>query len=108
MNYDNNDNDDHWQQWQWSMIAMDYNRLQYTIKKNCMLEPKRKEQGSQFFETYRACVLTLRNALEWPVLWVQLDLSLKGLAESTYGDIFPSKTFLAQRNAPRLGSILNL
>ena len=65
-----------------------------------MLEPKRKEQGSQFFETYRACVLTLRNAPEWPALRVQSDLSLKGLVESTYGDIFPSQAFLAQRNAP--------
>ena len=33
-----------------------------------MLEPKRKERGSQFFETYLACVLTLRNAPEWPTL----------------------------------------
>ena len=71
-----------------------------------MLEPKRKERGSQFFETYRACVLTVRNAPEWPALRVQLDLSLKGLVESTYGDIFPAKAFLAQRNAPPLGSIL--
>ena len=28
-----------------------------------MLEPKRKKRGSQLFETYRACVLILRNAL---------------------------------------------
>ena len=27
-----------------------------------MLEPKRKERDSQFFETYLACVLTLRVA----------------------------------------------
>ena len=47
-----------------------------------MLEPKRKERGSQFFETYLACVLTLRNTLEWPALRVQLDLSLKGLVVS--------------------------
>ena len=71
-----------------------------------MLEPKRKERGSQFFETYRACVLTLRNAPEWPALRVRLDLSLKELVESTYGDIFPPRAFLAQCNAPRLGSIL--
>ena len=75
-----------------------------------MLEPKRKERGSQFFETYRAChgVLTLRNAPEWPALRVQLDLSLRQLVESTYGDIFPPRAFLAQRNAPLLGSILKL
>jgi hypothetical protein len=71
-----------------------------------MLEPKRKEQGDQFFETYRACVLTLRNAPEWPALKSQLDLNLKDLVESTYGDIFPPRVFLAQCNAPRLGSIL--
>ena len=71
-----------------------------------MLEPKREERGSRFFETYRACVLTLRNAPEWPALRVQLDLSLKELVESTYGDIFPPRAFLAQCNAPRLGSIL--
>jgi hypothetical protein len=55
------------------------------------LSPSRstRRAGSQFFETYRACVLTLRNAPEWPALRVQLDLSLKGLVESTYGDIFP-------------------
>jgi hypothetical protein len=71
-----------------------------------MLEPKRKEQGDQFFKTYRACVLTLRNAPEWPALKSQLDLNLKDLVESTYGDIFPPRVFLAQCNAPRLGSIL--
>ena len=71
-----------------------------------ILEPKRKEQGDQFFETYRACVLTLRNAPEWPALKSQLDLNLKDLVKSTYGDIFPPRVFLAQCNAPRLGSIL--
>ncbi len=67
-----------------------------------MLEPKRKEQGNQCFETYRACVLTLRNALEWPALKSQLDLNLKDLVESTYGYIFPPRVFLAQCIAPRL------
>ena len=36
----------------------------------------------------RTGVLTLRNAQEWPTQRVRLDLSLKGLVESTYGDIF--------------------
>ena len=65
--------------------------------------------AAQFFETYRACVLTLRNAPEWPALKTQLGLSLKELVESTYGDIFPPRVFLAKCNAPpplRLGSIL--
>jgi hypothetical protein len=48
-----------------------------------MLEPKQKERGDQFFETYRACVLTLRNAQEWPALKSQLDLNLKDLVELT-------------------------
>ena len=43
-----------------------------------MLEPKRKERGSQFFETYRACVLTPRNAPERPALRVQLTGASKG------------------------------
>ena len=61
---------------------------------------------NEFFETYRACVLTLRNAPEWPTLRERLDLSLTELVESTYGDIFPPRAFLAQSNAQRLGSIL--
>ena len=67
---------------------------------------KGKELGSQFFETYRVCVLNLTNATEWPALTrrVQMDLSVKGLVESTYVDIFPSKVFLAQCNSPRLDS----
>ena len=58
------------------------------------------------FETYRVCVLNLPNATEWPALTrrVQMDLSVKGLVESTYVDIFPSKVFLAQCNSPRLDS----
>ena len=60
----------------------------------------------EFFKTYRACVLTLRNAPEWPALRERLDLSLNELTESTFGDIFPRRVFLAQSSAPRLGSIL--
>jgi hypothetical protein len=65
-----------------------------------------EKKSNDFFETYRACVLTLRNAPEWPILKQTLDLRLTELVESTYGDIFPPKVFLAQSNAPRLGSIL--
>ena len=60
----------------------------------------------------RACVLSLtadspkHTGREWPALRVQWDLSLRGLVDSTNGDIFSSKAFLAQRNEPRLGSIL--
>ena len=75
-------------------------------RRSRVLEPKRDKRGSQFFETYRACVLTLRNAREWPLLKERLDLRLTELVESTYGDIFPPRAFLAQSNAPRLGSIL--
>ena len=62
--------------------------------------------GEQFFKTYRACVLTLRNAPEWPLLKERLDLNLQDLVDTTYADIFPRRAFLAQCNAPRLGSIL--
>jgi hypothetical protein len=65
-----------------------------------------RKQTNEFFETYRACVLTLRNAPEWPMLKEQLDLSLKELVQSTFRDIFPQRIFLAQSSAPRLGSIL--
>ena len=71
-----------------------------------LLVESRHKKGSNFFETYRACVLTLRNAPEWPMLKELLDLNLDKLRESTYGDIFPSRVFLAQSSAPRLGSIL--
>jgi hypothetical protein len=43
-------------------------------------DTKQKEQNAQFFETYRACMLTLRNSPEWPALKNQLDLSLKELS----------------------------
>ena len=66
-------------------------------------EPRKE---NEFFETYQACVLTLRYAQEWPALRELLDLSLKELTESTFGDIFPLRAFLAQSSAPRLGSIL--
>ena len=65
-----------------------------------------KGNDHEFFETYRACVLTLRNAPEWPLLKERLDLRLTELIKSTCGDIFPPKVFLAQCNRPKLGSIL--
>jgi hypothetical protein len=60
--------------------------------------------GEHFFKTYRACVLTIRNAPEWPLL--KEDLNLQDLVDTTYADIFPCRAFLAQCNAPRLGSVL--
>lgn len=71
-----------------------------------LLSRDRKEICDEFFETYRACVLTLRNAPEWPRLKELLDLNLSELTKSTFGDIFPEKAFLAQSSAPRLGSFL--
>jgi hypothetical protein len=71
-----------------------------------LLTKNRQAKGNEFFETYRACVLTLRNAPEWPMLKELLDLNLDQLRDSTYGDIFPPRMFLAQCSAPRLGSIL--
>jgi len=71
-----------------------------------VLNRNRQVKCDEFFKTYRACVLTLRNAPEWPALREQLDLSLNELTKSTFGDIFPPRVFLAQSSAPRLGSIL--
>ena len=53
-----------------------------------LLSRRRQEKCNKFFETYRACVLTLRNAPEWPMLKL-LDLRLDRLRESTTEDIFP-------------------
>ena len=75
-------------------------------RRSQILTRSREQPCNEFFETYRACVLTLRNAPEWPRLRELLDLSLKELTESTFGDIFPPRAFLAQSSAPRLGSIL--
>jgi hypothetical protein len=71
-----------------------------------LLAKNRQRKCQEFFETYRACILSFRNAPEWPMLKNSLDLSLDQLRESTFGDIFPSRIFLTQSNAPRLGSIL--
>lgn len=71
-----------------------------------ILKGRPKSNNNEFFETYRACVLTLRNAPEWPLLKERLDLRLTELIMSTHGDIFPPKVFLAQCNPPKLGSIL--
>jgi hypothetical protein len=57
----------------------------------------KKKEGGSFFETNWACVLTLRNAPEWPFLIKRKDLRLKKLIQSIYWDIFPPRVFLAQR-----------
>jgi len=80
--------------------------LEVTWERRSQILARSKTKNSEFFETYRACVLTLRNAPEWPQLRERLDLKLTELVESTFQDIFPPRAFLAQSNAPRLGSIL--
>jgi hypothetical protein len=69
-----------------------------------LLKGSRQKKNNEFFN--RACVLTLRNAPEWPMLKELLDLSLSELTESNFGDIFMPPVFLAQSSAQRLGSIL--
>ena len=75
-------------------------------RRSQILNRTTKKEGDEFFEMYRACLLTLRNAPEWPLLKEKLDLRLTELIQSTCGDIFPPRVFLAQTNAPRLGSII--
>jgi hypothetical protein len=75
-------------------------------RRSQILNRTSKKEGNEFFEMYRACVLTLRNAPEWPLLKEKIDLRLTELIQSTCGDIFPPRVFLAQTNAPRLGSII--
>ena len=79
------------------------------IKMTAPVRPDIMTTGKSIYtirKTYRACVLTLRNAPEWPLLKERLDLNLQDLVDTTYADIFPRRAFLAQCNAPRLGSIL--
>ncbi len=64
------------------------------------------KKNNEFFKTYRACVLTLRNAPEWPMPKELLDLSFSELTESTFGDIFPPRVFLAQSSDSDRGAIL--
>ena len=71
-----------------------------------LLAQSRQRNCNEFFETCRACVLTLRYALEWPALRELLDLSLKELTGSSFGDILSLRAFFAQSSAPRLGSML--
>jgi hypothetical protein len=80
--------------------------LEVTWERRSQILARSKTKNSEFFETYRACALTLRNAPEWPQLRERLDLKLTELVESTFRDIFPPRAFLAQSNAPRLGLIL--
>ena len=46
---------------------------------------KRKKQCYNFFQKYRACVFTIRNAPEWPKLRELLDLHLLELTRTTFG-----------------------
>jgi hypothetical protein len=66
------------------------------LKRSC------KKKNNEFFKTYRACVLTLHNTQEWPMLKELLGMSLSKLMESTFGDIFLQLVFLVQSSAPRL------
>jgi hypothetical protein len=70
---------------------------------NCTTKTK---ESCTFFETYRACVLTLQNVPEWPLMNARLDLRLTELIQSNYLDNFPPRVFLAQSNTPSLGLII--
>ncbi len=87
-------------------LAAVFGEITWDQRSQILNRTAKKKEGDSFFETYRACVLTLRNAPEWPLLKERLDLRLTELIKSTYGDIFPPRVFLAQFNAPRLGSII--
>ena len=80
--------------------------LEVTWARRAEAIKEKRRKGDDFFKTYRACVLTLRNAPEWPYMRELMDLNLSDLREASWGDIFPKKVFLAQSSAPRLGSIL--
>ena len=70
----------HWAQRSLEVVVMS-RKFKYSHSRN-------RQRRYEFFKSYRACVLTLRNAPEWPALSKRLDLSLNELTLSTFGDIF--------------------
>jgi hypothetical protein len=75
-------------------------------RRNVILYGHKKSKNNAFFDSYRGCVLTLRNAPEWPLLKRTLNMELTELVMSTNGDIFPPRVFLAQSNARSLASFI--
>ncbi len=81
-------------------LAAVFGEITWDQRSQILNRTTKTKEGDRFCETF----LTLRNAPEWPLLKERLDLRLTELIQSTYGDIFPPRVFLAQSNAPRLGS----
>ncbi len=70
-------------------LAAVFGEITWDQRSQILIRTTKKKEGDSFFETYRACVLTFRNAQEWPLLKERLDLRLTKLIQSTFGDIFP-------------------
>ena len=74
-----------------------------------ILEPKMRNKANPdaFFERYRACVFTNRNAPGTDHLRASINLSLDELRQDNVGrDIFPPCAFFAVRSAAPMGCIL--
>jgi hypothetical protein len=57
-------------------LAAVFGEITWDQRSQILNRTTKKKEGDSFFETYRACVLTLRNAPEWPLLKERLDLRL--------------------------------
>ena len=65
-----------------------------------------KVNKDSFFETYRGCVLSIRNAPGVDVFQKSMDLSLLELKDDSEWDIFPPRAFFSVKSALRLANIL--
>jgi hypothetical protein len=61
---------------------------------------------NHFFETYRGCVFSIRNAPGIDTIKRKMDLSLDELRDQSDWDIFPPKAFFSVKSAPRLASYI--
>ena len=57
---------------------------------------------NHFFETYRGCVFSIRNAPGIDAIKRKMDLSLDELRDQSDWDIFPPKAFFSVKSATRL------
>ena len=89
----------------WHLAAV-FSEVTWTRRAK-ILNRTAKKTGDEFFKTYRACVLTVPlQPTEVAAASRKTGPSTDGADQVHHGDIFPPKVFLAQSNAPRLGSIL--
>jgi hypothetical protein len=82
-------------------LAAVFGEVTWDQRSQILNHTTKKKEGDSFFETYLACALTLRNALEWPLVKERLDLRLTELIQSTYGDFFSSQSLPSPIQRPQ-------